>query len=182
MGNVNKLLLDINGRSLIEHVVDAITASSITEIIIVVGHDREDVVSALDGYKVRFVENPDFIQGISTSIRAGLGAISGNPDAVMVSLGDMPLVTSETINALITAYNPEAKQEICVPVYQGKRGNPVLWSSRFIHEMMLLSGDKGARDLLTRHQEIVQDVIVHDSGVVVDFDNMKSFDAEKHIK
>ena len=176
------MLLEINGRTFIECIVDSIITSFVKEIIIVVGHEQEKVVAALDGYDIGLVENPDFKQGMSTSIRAGLEVITGKPDAVLVCLGDMPLITSATVNLLITAFNPSAGREICVPIYRGKRGNPVLWSNRFIHEMMLLKGDTGARSLLTRYQKVVQDVVVPDSGVLVDFDTLESIKAENRIK
>ena len=80
------------------------------------------------------------------------------------------MVTSSIINQLIAAFNPEESRLICVPVYQGQRGNPVLLARRFFSELNELSGDKGAREFLQKYVDLVCEVEVDDAGVLHDID------------
>lgn len=177
MGATNKLLVDLGGRPMIQYIVDSLLESEVREIIVVTGFEENRIRSALKDRDIRFVSNPDYDQGMSTSLAAGLLAASGETDAVMICLADMPLVTRRGINLLIANHDPVACHEICLPTYQGKRGHPVLWSRRFIREMLQIEGDIGARQLLTRHEEVVHEVPMEDPGVVYDVDTPEAIEA-----
>ena len=88
----------------------------------------------------------------------------------MVCLGDMPRVSPKAIDRLIAAFNPLEGRAICVPTWQGKRGNPVLFARRFFPEMLEVSGDVGARALIGEHAEVVCEVAMDDDAVLVDVD------------
>jgi molybdenum cofactor cytidylyltransferase len=162
---------------MIRYIVDSLLESEVREIIVVTGFEENRIRSALKDRDIRFVSNPDYDQGMSTSLAAGLLAASGETDAVMICLADMPLVTRRGINLLIANHDPGACHEICLPTYQGKRGHPVLWSRRFIREMLQLEGDIGARQLLIRHEEVVHEVPMEDPGVVYDVDTPEAIEA-----
>jgi molybdenum cofactor cytidylyltransferase len=119
---------------------------------------------------VTVIENPDFGDGLSASVRTGIAALPQDVDGAVFLLGDMPRVTSAHINRLLAAFNPEEGRAICVPTWRAKRGNPVLWSSRFFAEMRALEGDTGARGLLLAHAEQVCEVEMPDDGVLLDID------------
>jgi molybdenum cofactor cytidylyltransferase len=116
------------------------------------------------------VRAPDYESGLSASLRAGLAALPAEADAVLVCLGDMPLVTQDLIDRLLDAYDADEGSLIVVPTHQGKRGNPVLWDRRFFADMAALAGDTGARALLLRHAEHVVEVEWDTDAVLVDFD------------
>jgi len=174
MGAENKLLLDFNGHPMIELTVNNIDMPLIDDILVVTGRDGERIKSALNGYDLEFVDNSAYAEGLSTSIICGLKHIDDGTEAVLVVLGDMPMITRQCLERLVSAFDPENGHEICVPVYQGKRGNPVLWSRRFFHEMMYLEGDHGARHLLYKHDDLVKEVEMPDAGILIDFDTRES--------
>lgn len=174
MGATNKLLMELDGRPMVAHVTSALEKSCVDEIIVVTGHEGDQIKAALKAHKVRYVDNPAFDKGLSTSLASGLGVVAASSDAVMVCLGDMPLVKTEDIERLIAAFDSDAGREICVPVYRGKRGNPVLWSRRFIKEMIQMEGDVGAKHLLFKYDDVVYEVPMQDAGVLVDFDTRQA--------
>ncbi len=177
MGAANKLLAEIAGQPMIDHAVDAALASQAEPIIVVAGHDAAKVRTALGPRKVTAVENPDYAQGLSTSVRAGIAALPDDIDGALFLLADMPRVGAAHIDRLIAAFNPVEGRAICVPTHKSKRGNPVLWAARFFPEMRALVGDKGARQLLAEHAEQVCEVEMPDDAILVDVDTPEALAA-----
>ena len=105
-----------------------------------------------------FAANPDFADGIASSVKAGIAAVPAEADGAVICLGDMPLVDAGLIDRLIDALAPDKGALIAVPAAEGRRGNPVLWSRRFFDELMTLEGDVGARHMIARHAEAVTEV------------------------
>jgi len=123
--------------------------------------------SSLSGnYSV--IINPDYNDGISSSIRAGLNALTESVDGVVICLADMPWVDANQINRLIDTFDPEMDQAICVSTHHGKRGNPVLWARYFFPEMMQLQGNIGARHLIEKYPDYICEVEASNSGVLLD--------------
>lgn len=170
MGKANKLLADIDGTPMVRRIVDAALASKSDRVVVVTGHEADLVRGALDGLDVDFVDNPDFAAGLSTSLRRGLSALDKTIDGALVCLGDMPQVSAGLLDRLIAAFDPIEGRAICVPVTQGKRGNPVLWGAQFFDQMTQVSGDVGARHLIGEFAEAVCEVEVGDTGVLNDID------------
>lgn len=170
-GDINKLLMDIDGLPMVAHAVNAALGSRVTEVIVVTGHQHERIEAVLQGESLRTVYNPDYARGMSTSLAAGIATVGSDANAVIICLSDMPKVTSQHINRLIDAFDPIEGHEICVPIHNGKHGNPVLWSRRFLEEMSGLSGDTGARQLIREYSEVVAEVDMPDPGVLLDIDS-----------
>lgn len=170
MGAVNKLLIKIDGKTMVEHAVEAAGQAGINDIVVVTGHEQEKITAALKQYSVRFAHNPNYQLGISSSLTTGLHALGSDVAAALICLADMPRVSATEIKTLLAAFDPVEGREICVPIYQDKRGNPVLWSQRFFAEMAESSGDVGAKHLLAEYDELVCEVAMPDSAVLVDFD------------
>jgi molybdenum cofactor cytidylyltransferase len=170
MGTANKLLADVDGVPMVRRAVDAALASTARPVIVVTGNEQGRVQAALRGCKVTFIHNPAFAEGMSTSLRAGLAALPDPIAGVLICLGDMPLVTPAVLDRLIAAFNPDEGRAICVPTWNGKRGNPVLWDRRFFAEMADLAGDVGAKHLIGEHAELVAEVPMPDDAVVTDID------------
>lgn len=170
MGPENKLLIEIHGKPMIQHAAAAVREAGIGSLIVVTGHEAERVEQALSEYDATYIKNPDFADGLSSSLARGLTVVPKNAGAVLVCLGDMPRVTATHIQKLIAAWNPDVGREICVPTFKGKRGNPVLWSRRFIPEMKALAGDVGARHLIGEHADVVFEVEMDDDGIFLDVD------------
>jgi molybdenum cofactor cytidylyltransferase len=170
MGGPNKLLAEIGGRPLVRIAAEEALASQARPVIVVTGHQRDKVEAALGGLKVERVHNSNFAEGLSTSVKAGLAAVPDNVDAVIVCLGDMPQVRAPLIDRLAGAFDPERGALVVVPTIDGKRGNPVVWSRRFFHELATLEGDVGARHLIARYPEAVVEVPVTDQAALIDVD------------
>lgn len=168
MGATKQLAM-IGGMPMLRRTVDRVAASAVEGIVVVTGHEAEAVGAALKGVDVTLVRNPDFAVGLSTSLKAGLEAVPNDTDGALIVLGDMPGVTSEDIDRMIAAFDPAEGRGIVVPVHEGKRGNPVLWSNAYFDEMMRLSGDRGAKALLTEYSESVCEVELG-RGVLTDID------------
>ena len=170
MGGPNKLLAEIGGRPLVRIAVEQALASRARPVIVVTGHQRDKVEAALEGLDVRRVHNPNFADGLSTSVKAGLAAVPEDVDGAIVCLGDMPQVTAALIDKLVAAFDPERGALVVVPTIDGKRGNPVVWARRFFPELMALDGDVGARHLIGRYPEAVTEVPLTDTAALVDVD------------
>ncbi len=176
MGRENKLLAKVNGKAMVRHVVEGVLSSQANSVTVVLGHESEAVKKALAGLDLEFVLNPDFAEGLSTSLLCGLSNLSGDIDAVLVCLGDMPFVSAPTIDALISKFDPAQDGKICVPTFEGKRGNPVLWAAEFIPEMLEAAGDTGAKHLIGQYRDFVRDVPMDDIAVLTDIDTPEALD------
>lgn len=174
MGRENKLLALIDGRPMISHAVQAALDSQASETIVITGHERVEVEEALSGADLTFVHNPEFEQGLSTSLKAGLAEVSEEADGIIILLGDMPDVTSRHVDKIIASYNATEAREICVPMMHAKRGNPVLFGSRFFSEIMDLSGDVGARHLIGENSDVVVEVDLDDPAILTDLDTQEA--------
>jgi len=170
MGPTNKLLHEVDGVPMVRRVVRTALDAGLDRVVVVTGHDADRVSRVLDDLGVRIVHNQRYAEGLSTSLAAGLAAVGPAASAAVICLGDMPWVRAEHVRALVGAFLPDAGASICVPVHEGKRGNPVLWSSRYFGEMSSLTGDHGARGLLDRHPGQLREVEVPDDGVLRDVD------------
>jgi molybdenum cofactor cytidylyltransferase len=170
MGGPNKLLEEVGCRPMVRIAVESALASSAKSVTVVTGHQREKVEAALAGLPVTFVHNPDFAEGLSTSVKAGIAAAPSNADGVIVCLGDMPQVDAGLIDKLIGAFDPERGALVVIPTIEGKRGNPVVWSRRFFGELSALDGDVGARHLIAAYTEAVVEVPVTGQAAFADVD------------
>jgi molybdenum cofactor cytidylyltransferase len=179
MGGPNKLLAELGGKPLVRTVTEQALASKAQSVIVVTGHQAEQVEKALHGLKVKFVRNPDFAEGLASSVKAGVAAVADSADGAVICLGDMPLISSNLIDRLIEAFAPDRGHLIAVPVSDNRRGNPVLWSRRFFNELMALDGDIGARHLIARHSEAVAEVPVEGFGAFLDIDTPQTLEAAR---
>jgi molybdenum cofactor cytidylyltransferase len=176
MGGPNKLLAELRGKTLVRIVTEQALASKASSVIVVTGHQADQVESALAGLKVKFVRNGDFADGLASSVKAGIAAVPAAADGAVVCLGDMPLIDARLIDRLIEVFAPDRGNLIAVPVSDGRRGNPVLWSRRFFGELMTLDGDIGARHLIARHGEAVAEVAVEGHGAFLDIDTPQALE------
>jgi molybdenum cofactor cytidylyltransferase len=170
MGGPNKLLADIARRPLVRIAAEEALASRAKPVIVVTGHQREQVEKALAGLPVELVHNPDFADGLGTSVRAGIAAVPADADGAIVCLGDMPQVDASLIDRLIAAFDPDQGALVVMPTFEGRRGNPVLWSRRFFPDLTAIEGDVGARHLIGRYSEAVVEVPLEGKAALVDVD------------
>ena len=169
-----KQLLSIGKATILEQTVDNIINSKVNEVIVVLGHRAEEMVSRIASMPITIAVNSAHHQGMSTSILAGLSLISDKAQGVMISLADQPLVDSQTIDCLVEAFGTHNK-DIIVPVYQGRRGNPVIFGIRYKKELLGLKGDIGGREIIGQHSDDVLEIAVNCEGVVIDIDTVEDY-------
>jgi len=160
-----KQLLPIAGRPLLQHVIDAALASSLDEVIVVLGHRADEIEAALrPGGGVRVVVNPDFAAGQITSLRCGVAAVDPAARAVAILLGDQPSLCIEAIDAMLAAFAAAgAGVRAARPVYPdagGRPGHPVLLAREIFCELDDLRGDQGARTLFSEFRPGVIEIPV----------------------
>jgi molybdenum cofactor cytidylyltransferase len=170
MQGPNKLLMDVGGKPMVAHIVDAALESTARPVIVVTGNAEAEIRAALSGRAVTFVHNPDYADGLSTSLRAGLRALPDEADGALVCLGDMPDIRAAHLDRLIAAFDPEEGRTICVPTVAGKRGNPVLWGRDWFAAMMDVKGDTGAKHLIGENADAVCEVPMPDDAATTDVD------------
>jgi len=175
----NKLLMPFGDNSLIEHAVDTLKASDVDEIVVVLGHEADQVRSQLERRRVNFVHNPDYREGLSTSVRTGMSAVAKGADAIMIYLADQPLIQLDEISRLIQAFAEakRASKSIVVPFFENRRGNPVILDASYRAMVLDIVGDVGCRRIIRRYPEQVFAVQMQTDHVVRDVDTLEDFES-----
>lgn len=171
----NKLLQPFRGKPLLRHAVEAALASTAAPVIVVTGHQAQEVMAALDGLELVQAHNDAFARGLSTSLACGLQQVPQDCDGALVQLGDMPLVTPSLIDSVIAVFDPANRREICCPVRSGRRGHPVLWSRRFFPELLALTGDQGGKPVMASHRDVLYELDISGDAAFRDFDTDLDF-------
>jgi molybdenum cofactor cytidylyltransferase len=167
-GQGNKLLERVGDEAIVARVARAAIESGAHPVVLVTGFEASRVTAAIGDLAVIIAHNPAYAEGLSTSLKTGLKALLANCDGTLILLGDMPEIATADLAALIAAF--AGRDSICVPVHQGKRGNPILWGAAYFAEMMALTGDAGAKPLIARHAEHVVEVPAGSPGIFADVD------------
>ena len=169
-----KLSLPIGGETMLERVVRSLRESQVDEVVLVLREGADELTRTIDLGGVRVVVNRAPEKGMGGSLKLGLKEVENDAEGAIIALGDQPFVSPATVNSLVEAFK-EKRARIVVPVYMGTRGNPVLFSREFFPEMMLIEGDKGAKSIVNRHANEVQEVKVDDQGVIFDVDTPEDY-------
>jgi molybdenum cofactor cytidylyltransferase len=174
-----KQLAKLQGRPLVQWVLDAALASDLDEVVLVLGSGHRQVLETLGlgaaHPRLRVVVNPEFASGQSTSLRAGLKVIGDACSAVMFLLADQPFVTPVVINLLLERYR-HSDRLITLPVYRERRGNPCILARAFYGDIRRITGDKGAREIIANHPAEVLEVEIPDPAVLMDVDLPEDLD------
>ncbi len=187
-GGRHKLLLPLDDRPVLAHVIEATLESQARPIIVVLGHQADLVRLQIKSYTthadIMLVDNADYLQGLSTSMRMGIQVLmsggykkstsSYQVDSTLIMLGDQPMITSRVIDKLVIAYRTTGKR-IIAPLYDGKRGSPVLFDVSLFHELMEVTGDEGGRTVLERHRQEVGLIEMGDALANFDVDTWEAY-------
>lgn len=170
MGEQNKLLAQLHERPILASVLEAASGVGFEQVVVVTGYDHKSLQPLLGQFSVDICHNDDYASGMASSLRCGLAALDDAVEAALILLGDMPFVSAGLIRQLIGGYEPRRQRQIVVPVCQGRRGNPVLWSRQYFTAMSQLSGDTGARQLLQQYRDQVWELPISDPAIFIDVD------------
>jgi len=166
-----KQLMPLGNSTMVEQTTDNLLSSGVSEVIVVVGHRAEEVMKRVATKPIKIALNPIYHQGMGTSIVAGLNLVDSRAQAVMLVLGDQPFVDSQTIDRLIEEFDAHDKG-IALPVYQGRRGHPIIFSIKYKAQLSGLKGDIGGREIIKEHPEDILEVAVECEGINIDIDTM----------
>lgn len=170
-----KQLLPIGGQPMVRRVTEAVCAAGLAQVLVVVGAHAEAVAEALTGLPVDIVVNEAWAGGMSSSIRAGIGALRPDIQAVLMILADQPALKTDLVRALTCHYEATGAP-IVVPHFQGRRGNPVLFDRTLFPQLVAVEGDQGGREIISRHRNEVECLQVDDVAVILDVDTRQDYD------
>ena len=173
-----KLLLVLRGQPIIRWSVEAL-GLHVDDLVVVTGAGEDAIRAALAGLDVRFVSNPHPEAGQGTSIAVGASALRAESDAVIIALGDQPLVPPDVVPALLATWR-RTGAAIVAPVYRGVHGTPVLFGAEVFAELTALTGDAGARGVVAARPERVARV-AFDRDMPSDVDTPEDF-ARLHVE
>ena len=164
-----KLLLPFGRSTMLEQTIDNLLSSIVDEVIVVLGHKADEARGKIAAKPIKISVNPGYHRGMSTSIAAGLNLIDERAKAIMLVLADQPLVDSRVINRLIKQFHAQNKG-IAIPVFQGKRGHPIIFTIKYKAELLGLKGDVGGREVIERHPDDILEVAISSPGITIDID------------
>ena len=169
-----KQLMPFGRSTILEQTIDNLLNSEVSEVIVVLGYRAEEMIKTVAIKPVKVAINPAYHQGMSTSIVTGLNLVDDGAQAVMLALADQPLVDSKTINRLIDEFFNYDKG-IAMPVYQGRRGHPIIFSIKYKGELLKLTGDIGGRQIIKQHPDDVLEVAVGCEGINIDINTPSDY-------
>jgi molybdenum cofactor cytidylyltransferase len=185
----NKLLLTFRDKPLVVHAVDTLLASKAGEIIVVLGYESEKVWDRLEDYagqvsnggqrrRLRLVKNPDYRDGLSTSVRTGVQAVSPEAEAIMIYLADQPLLEPGDVDRIIEAFASAKADDkmIVVPFFKEERGNPVVLDASLRDSILGIIGDVGCKGVIKRYPEKVYAIEMENDHVVRDVDDVQAYE------
>lgn len=174
-----KMLLPYEESTIVETVVSKAIASKAGKTLVVLGSNKAELQEKLYETKAELVENRNFADGMLSSVRCGINAISSSAGAAIILLGDQPMVKTEVIDLLIAKYR-KSGGKIIVPTFAGKRGHPLLVDLKYRDEINQLDGGIGLRELLNNHPEEIVELEVISDEILKDIDTPDDY--QKEIK
>lgn len=167
----NKLLLTIDGETVIRRAITPFLQPAIEKVFVVTGNAPDTIAQELAGFPLEIIYNKDHARGMSTSVKASLPFLA-KARGVFFQLGDKPFVAGAIIDVMINTFFAE-KAPIVLPVFKGEKGHPVLIDiQRYSDEMAILEGDKGLREIIEKHSEDVL-YIEGGEGNIFDIDSVE---------
>src|SRR5262245_45887839 len=177
MGGIAKPLIRLQGVPLVTRHLIALSGAGVDEVVVVTGHGREAIEAEVRSFPVRLAHNARYAEGQQGSVRAGLEALEGPFDAVIVDLADQPLIGAADLTELIGAFKKRTGGHVVIPVVDGKRGNPIVLDAVALAQIVESDTNLGCRHLIDRHPELV---FVHESAntrFVADLDTLDDITA-----
>jgi molybdenum cofactor cytidylyltransferase len=147
----NKMLIELGGRSLVHRAVATALAAGLDPVLVVVGHERERVQEELMGLRCKPVFNPDYARGIHSSLKAGIEALPAETQAAVVLLGDMPLVRSEMVRALVDAFR-RGSAPLAISLYGEVVAPPIVYARSLFPELREIDGDGCGKRVVKHHR------------------------------
>jgi molybdenum cofactor cytidylyltransferase len=169
----NKMLLPFGRSTVIETIVSEIIAAEVNDIVVVTGHERNNVEAALSNFPARCVFNPNYAASeMIVSIQVGLTALSDQTQAALIVLGDQPRIQRDVVRRVVAAYTPNV---VVIPSYQHRRGHPILIDRVLWDEVLSLPAKSTLRDFIRAHANKLRYVEVDSNSVISDIDTLEDY-------
>jgi molybdenum cofactor cytidylyltransferase len=174
-----KQLLPYGDKTIIEAVIDHMTHSRLDGVLVVLGAHREKIEKIIAGLPVKTVYNPRYEEGMLSSVQTGFSSLPKDARAVLVFLGDQPMVPSSVIDRIIETYR-SGEKGIVLPVFGGTRGHPVLIDTKYSQEVAALDPEIGLRELIHNHPEDIMEVDADTPTIIEDIDTPEDYNKLKN--
>lgn len=173
----NKMLFELNGESVLRGAAGRALAAGLSPLLVVLGHEAEKSRGELDGLPCQIVINPNYEQGINSSLKAGISAVPAEAQAAVVMLADMPFVTPEMIAGLIDRYR-SSEAPLVISDYEGVNAPPMLYDRNLFDELLAMTGEGCGRQVVKRHREEAE-VLSWPASALADIDVPEDYDRMK---
>jgi len=172
-----KMLLDFNGKTMLERVIENVKSSDVNQIVVVLGAEKDKLLKLVDNMSVSYCYNEHYKKGMLSSVKCGVETTPGDCDAVLVFQGDQPFISAEVINKVIQGFRSSGKG-LVIPVCKKRRGHPLLISRNYLEKIALLDDHEGLRSLAYLHSDDVFEVETNDPAILRDFDTYDEYKKE----
>ncbi|MDD4644375.1 MAG: nucleotidyltransferase family protein [Bacteroidales bacterium] len=169
-----KMILPYEGKTIIERVLDNILVSDVDQVVTILGCYREEILKITGNYPVKHFYNSNYKEGMFTSVQCGFRFLPDDFRAVILFLGDQPMAETAVINRLINAFG-ESDKGIAIPVFDNKRGHPLLVSSKYRNEIITLDEPDGMRGFLRNHPDDILEVETVNPSILKDIDTREEY-------
>lgn len=176
-----KMLLDFGGKTMLERVIENVTASEIPNVLVVMGAEREKLTEIIERLPVSLCFNENYKEGMLSSVKCGFRNVPQDTDAVLVFQGDQPFISPEVVNSVIEKYL-SSDFGLVVPVFDGKRGHPLLIGQKYFSKIEFLDSSEGLRSLTRKNSKDVLEVNTNQPGILRDFDTYADYKNEINLK
>jgi len=169
-----KMLLPFHGTTMIENVIANVSASLVESTLIILGAEKDRLIEVIKKTTATYCYNDNYKEGMLSSVKCGFQNLSLDIKDVLVFQGDQPYITSDVINRVIEAYKSSGKG-IVMPVYNGKRGHPLMIDRKYWNYIEKLEMSEGLRALAYKFSEDVLEVETDCQGILRDFDTYEEY-------
>lgn len=183
MNGPNKMLAVLGERTVLSTTLEIYSRVGFGEILVVTGREREKTTVIAEKYGAKAVFNPEYMSGMASSLVKGMGKVHEQASGILIALGDMPFIKAASIHELCRTFlQQKSKKTICIPTFEGKRGNPVVFGSTHKQEIMRLSGDVGAKSIVIQNTHHCIEIPLTDKGCLLDIDTYEDLQDARSIE
>lgn len=176
-----KMLLPFKGKTIIEKVLENIAMSEVCRTIVVLGSYSDQILKVVEPYGIKYCFNDKYREGMFSSVKCGFSSVPEGSEAVMVFLGDQPMIGPDVIDVIIKSF-VHTKQGILIPVFKSKRGHPVLICRKYADDIKKTDNRCSLRDFIEKFKTDVLEVAVNSSAILRDIDTEKDYLKEIDLK
>lgn len=175
-----KQLLKFGESTILKEVINLLLRSKVDEVTVVLGYQSQRIAERIDTKGIKIAVNPDYREGMLSSIKRGLTSVSDRTDALLLALGDQPFIKTCLVNKIIDEYSASDKS-IAIPTYEGSRGHPIIVDMKYRDEILSLTGDATLREVIHVHSDDVLEVEVDTQDILRNINTREDYQRELSI-